>query len=289
MPRHGPTDDAPAEHVEDDGQVQEAGQGRDVGDVGDPEPVRRVRLEAPLDPIRGRAGLGIPACRARAAAPAHPGDADGPHDPGDPLAAHRDTALGQFGVNPRSTIRPSTPAVNRLDASPELGIGPCPSRRRTTTPRVVPARGDTEHPGHRGDTETSLIRAHDPVGLPGRASRANQAVAFANISRSSHRRRFSRRSRRSSSRSSVRSPSLRSPASRPACATQVRIAWDDGSNSRARSSGARPDRTRSTICCRNSAAYGGSSSASRILLLPQELSTRRSRTHVCMKQGYRMG
>ena len=31
MPRHGPTDDAPAEHVEDDGQVQEAGQGRDVG------------------------------------------------------------------------------------------------------------------------------------------------------------------------------------------------------------------------------------------------------------------
>ena len=105
MPRHGPTDDAPAEHVEDDGQVQEAGQGRDVGDVGDPEPVRRVRLEAPLDPIRGRAGLGIPACRARAAAPAHPGDADGPHNPGDPLAAHRDTALGQLGVNPRSTIR----------------------------------------------------------------------------------------------------------------------------------------------------------------------------------------
>ena len=121
MPRHGPTDDAPAEHVEDDGQVQEAGQGRDVGDVGDPEPVRRVRLKRRATRCRGRAGLGIPACRARAAAPAHPGDADGPHDPGDPLAAHRDTALGQLGVNPRSTIRPSTAAVNRLDASPELG------------------------------------------------------------------------------------------------------------------------------------------------------------------------
>ena len=95
-------------------------------------PVRRIRVEAPLDPIRCRAGLGIPACRARAAALAHPGDAGGPHDPGDPRAAHRDTGRGQFGVHPRSTIRPSTAAVNRLDASPELGIGPCPSRRRTT-------------------------------------------------------------------------------------------------------------------------------------------------------------
>ena len=48
MPRHGPTDDAPAEHVEDDSQVQKTGQGRHVGDVGDSEPVRRVRLEATL-------------------------------------------------------------------------------------------------------------------------------------------------------------------------------------------------------------------------------------------------
>ena len=196
--------------------------------------------------------------------------------------------LGQFGVNPRSTIRPSTPAVNRLDASPELGIGPCPSRRRTTTPRVVPARGDTEHPGHRGDTETSLIRAHDPVGLPGRASRANQAVAFANISRSSHRRRFSRRSRRSSSRSSVRSPSLRSPASRPPARPRF---GSPGTTARTREPG--PPAHVRTEPGRPSVAGTPprtvvSSSASRILLLPQELSTRRSRTHVCMKQGYRM-
>ena len=147
-----------------------------------------------------------------------------------------------------------TCASSRSGTTPSIGRG-CAVRRassatgrqRTTTPRVVPARGDTEHAGHRGDAETRLIRTHEPVDLPGRVSRANQAVAFANISRSSRSRRFSRRSRRSSSRSSVRSPSLRTPASRSASATQVRIACDDGSNSRVRSSGVRPDRTRSTI------------------------------------------
>ena len=49
------------------------------------------------------------------------------------------------------------------------------------------------------------------------------------MSRSSRNRRTSRRSRRISSRSSVRRPSLRSPPSRAACATQLRMAWDDGS------------------------------------------------------------
>ena len=103
--------------------------------------------------------------------------------------------------------------------------------RGRPTPRVVPARGDAEHAGHRGDTETSLIRTHEPGDRPGPVSRANQAVAVARISRSSRRRRFSRRSRRSSSRSSVRRPSVRTPASRSACATQLRIAWADGSHS----------------------------------------------------------
>ena len=43
--------------VQDDGQVEEARHGRHVGDIGDPEAVRRLRFEAPLDPIRCRPGL----------------------------------------------------------------------------------------------------------------------------------------------------------------------------------------------------------------------------------------
>ena len=93
--------------------------------------------------------------------------------------------------------------------------------------------------------------------LKAQGSRANQAVAFAKMSRSSRRRRFSRRRRRSSSRSAVLGPSPRRPSSRSACTTQLRIACAVGSNSRDNSSGLRPARTNSTIWRRNSSAYGG--------------------------------
>ena len=56
----------------------------------------------------------------------------------------------------------------------------------------------------------------------------------------------------SSSRSALVGPSTRLPASRSACFTQAEIDCAVGSNSRTCSSGLRHDRTRSTICRRNS-------------------------------------
>ena len=41
--RHRPADDEPAEHVDDDRDVQEARPGRDVRDVGHPQPIRARR------------------------------------------------------------------------------------------------------------------------------------------------------------------------------------------------------------------------------------------------------
>jgi hypothetical protein len=61
-----------------------------------------------------------------------------------------------------------------------------------------------------------------------------------------------RNRRLSSSRSAVVRPSSRRPSSRSTCATQLRIACADGSNSLASSSGLRPARTSSIICRRNS-------------------------------------
>ena len=104
-------------------QVEEACQGRNVGDVGHPQAVRRVGLEAPLDPVRGRPRLHLPARRAGAAAPAHPGDACLAHHPRDPLAADRDTGFGQFGVNPRRAVRAPAPGMNLLHAGRQLRIG----------------------------------------------------------------------------------------------------------------------------------------------------------------------
>jgi hypothetical protein len=59
----------------------------------------------------------------------------------------------------------------------------------------------------------------------------------------------------SSSRSLELGPSVRLPASRSAFVTKIQIDCDVGSNSRASSSGVRPDRTSSTICRRNSGGY----------------------------------
>src|SRR2546422_4082253 len=103
-----------------------------------------------------------------------------------------------------------------------------------------------------------LVCGHELESLDGivLVSRANQAAAFERIARSSRSWRPSRRSRRSSSRSSVVRPSVRSPASRAACFIQFRIAWADGSNWRANSSGVRPLRTSSMSRCRNSGGYG---------------------------------
>jgi hypothetical protein len=78
--------------------------------------------------------------------------------------------------------------------------------------------------------------------LGGQASepRARNRAGTGKLSRSNFSWRFSRRRRLSSSRSAVVRPFSRRPASRSACATQLRIVCPDGSNSLASSSGERP-------------------------------------------------
>ena len=226
-------------------------------DISDPQPVRGLGLEATLDQVRRGAGLGVTTRGARPLATTHPGQAlphASPERPacGSPACPQRPA--------PRESSAPRTSQaafVNRSHARAQRLVRGLARRALTGAPRVVPARGDTEYPGHRGDSKLGLIRSHELVDLPGTVSRANQAVAFAKMSRSSRSRRFSRRRRRSSSRSAVLGPSPRRPSSRSACTTQLRIACAVGSNSRDNSSGLRPVRTSSTIWRRNSGAYGG--------------------------------
>ena len=116
VPGHRPAHDPAAEHVEDDGQVQESRQGRHVGDVSHPQPVRGVGVELALHQVRHRAGLGVAACGARPLAPAHAGQARLAHHPSHPLAAHRRALLGQLGLNARRTVAPPAMRVNRPHA-----------------------------------------------------------------------------------------------------------------------------------------------------------------------------
>jgi hypothetical protein len=49
--RHRPADDAAAERIECDRQLEEAGPGRNVGDIGHPQQVRALGGEVALDQI----------------------------------------------------------------------------------------------------------------------------------------------------------------------------------------------------------------------------------------------
>src|SRR5258708_29270480 len=55
MLRHGPAHDAPTEHIEDHGEIDESfppcGH---RGDVGDPQLIGRARRKRPLDQVRGQ-------------------------------------------------------------------------------------------------------------------------------------------------------------------------------------------------------------------------------------------
>src|SRR5260370_37047312 len=76
--------------------------------------------------------------------------------------------------------------VDGLDPLHQHPVSDSTSGRRTTEPRIVARLGHAEHACHRCDREYGLVRAHEPEDpdaiLP--VSRANQAAAFARISRS---------------------------------------------------------------------------------------------------------
>lgn len=83
--------------------------------------------------------------------------------------------------------------MDRAHSSEQRIIGDGASRREARTPSIVAGSRHAEHACHGGDGEESLVRAHeleDPDGMTA-VSRANQAAAFAKISRSWRSCRFS--------------------------------------------------------------------------------------------------
>ena len=114
-------------------------------------------------------------------------------------------------------------------------------------PCIISAGGDFQYSAHYGNRIFGLVRTYQFMGGMVPVSRANQAAAFARMSRSCFSRRFSLRNSRTSSLSEDVSPSWRMPSSRSACLTQFRIDSNDGSNSRANAEKDRPERASSTI------------------------------------------
>src|SRR5262245_50391388 len=258
MRGHSPADDPPAPDIDHHCEVEEAGGGRHVRDVGDPELVGALGTEIPLHQVGRRARLWIASRRGDPFAPAHALHAGGAHEPRHSLAPDTDPPGGQLRLHSRRPIGSARLEVNGENRPRQLGVALRPRRERPVLPRVVPAGGDPEHAAHGGDRVVGLVAFHEFESRDGIdvVSLANQAAAFRRISRSSRSARTSRRRRRTSSFSSVVRPSLRWPSSRAACTTQFRMAFAEGSNLRASSSGDCPPRTSSTSRRRNSVEYG---------------------------------
>src|SRR5512145_2166431 len=254
---HAPANDSAAKGIEDHRQVQEPGPSRDVGDVSHPELVRCVSAELPLHQIGRGLRIGIARGRRDPFLETRTLKSFGLHETSHTLFAYMDALIAQIGVDVGGTVPALGAHVVHANAGRQPRIFQWARRRPALCPCVIATRGDCEHATHRSHRKLGLVRRYEPEDFLGvvSASRANQAVAFARISRSTLSLRLSLRRRPSSSRSSLVRTSWRLPPLASACATQLRIVCADGSNSFASASGLRPDWTSSTIFCRNSGAY----------------------------------
>src|SRR5918994_7262367 len=111
---HRPADHPPAAGIEDEGQVDEALSGADVGYVRYPQPVGLLCGEVPPDQVRGgllkRYSVGGPHPPTAQTAPKlRPA-----HEPGDPLPAATDADGSELGMHPGSSVGGAAVAVDRL-------------------------------------------------------------------------------------------------------------------------------------------------------------------------------
>src|SRR6266550_5038773 len=143
---HRPTDDFAAVEIHDGGQIKPALIGLDVGDVGEPDPVRRGGDEVALEQVRGDREVVTAVGGAHPSWPRH----DGP----DTVAAHqsldttkaRPAALSpQFGMDARAAIAAACVAVDPLDVVDELTVGGGSRALRARAPGIIAGRRDAEH------------------------------------------------------------------------------------------------------------------------------------------------
>ena len=143
--------------------------------------------EVPPHHVRPGASPRVPARRRRPPAPPrHALDPQPPHQPPHPLLAHPLALRLERRVDPRAAVRLPALGPDRPDPLLEILVPPRPPRRRTLQPVVVPAGGETQHPGTWPQAETQPVRLHERISPPGidPLSLANQAAAFFRMSRS---------------------------------------------------------------------------------------------------------
>jgi hypothetical protein len=103
--RHRPPDDLPRADVEDDGKEEEAGPGRDVGDVGHPPAVGSRCGEVPLQEVGSWSSPVVPSSGPTELPPGHALEVGHPHEPGHLMAPHHlVVAVDQLARDPAIAI-----------------------------------------------------------------------------------------------------------------------------------------------------------------------------------------
>src|SRR3984893_14578413 len=145
MIAHRPADDLAAVQVHDGGQIEPALIGLDVGDVGEPDPVRRGDGEAPREKMRGGREVVTPVGGAPPPWPRHDGaDTVTAHQSLDATAAHPAALRLQLDMDARAAIASAGIAMHPSDVLDELTIGSRSLTLRAGAPSIIAGRSDPE-------------------------------------------------------------------------------------------------------------------------------------------------
>ena len=190
------TDYPPRPDIDHRRQVEKPCLGRDIRDIRHPDSVRPISGELSAHQIGGRSLGRVPPGSGNLAAAVNPLDMGLSHEPGHPLATNGHTLGSQLSVDTRHPISAPRPNMDIHYPVPQCPVGLLPVRWATPQACVVAA----------GRAHTADHTCAAPDSRPGWLSRtqtlprgrselfsANQAAAFAKISFSSRRIRFSRR------------------------------------------------------------------------------------------------
>src|ERR1700733_8040788 len=123
MIRRRPADDLAAVEVHDRGQIKPALISLDVGDVGEPDPVRRGGDEVALEQVRGDREVVTAVGGAHPSWPRHDGpDTVVAHQSLDAAAARPAALSPQLGMDAGAAIAAIGIAVNPLDIGDEVPV-----------------------------------------------------------------------------------------------------------------------------------------------------------------------
>ena len=159
-PAGSPADDPPGVGVDDEGDVDEPGPGRDIDKISQPQTVGRGSMELSVHLIQRTGGRPVAdRCPQRLASDRSP-KAHVPHQPGDRAAGCGEALPPQLTPDLAYTIDTEVLLEHALDLDPQIGV---PTDPVGQTGRID-ALGEMGMIGRRGDRQDLADRL-DPVGL----------------------------------------------------------------------------------------------------------------------------